>query len=143
MCLYCKIITTLVCHINEVTSFSESVYSLKVKTPTVSEDLTVLAPGHMAPILPTAQGDGMSKKKRRKSLEMTMEERLNAISIDQPTPKTAATEPPKADTLVTLLSQGLQSGDKKILNVCFNNSKVLHRHPLIFIYYKSLVLQSH
>ena len=45
---------------------------------------------------------------------MNMEERLNAISIDK---EQTAKEPPKADTLVRLLTQGLQSGDKKILNV--------------------------
>ena len=69
----------------------------------------------MVPSLPTSH-ETTGKKKRRKSLEMSMEERLNAISIDQPS-KSSTSQPPKADTLATLLAQGLQSGDKKILNV--------------------------
>ena len=44
-----------------------------------------------------------------------MEERLNAITIERP--ESNRRQPPKADTLATLLSQGLQSHDKKILNV--------------------------
>lgn len=48
--------------------------------------------------------------------QMTMEDRLNAISMDV-NGKPAANEPPKADTLSKLLTQGLQSQDKKILNV--------------------------
>ena len=47
---------------------------------------------------------------------MTLDERLHAISIDKPQSKV----PPKTDTLVTLLTQGLQSHDKKILNVSSN-----------------------
>lgn len=43
-----------------------------------------------------------------------MEERLNAISINKPE---TLKEPPKADTLVRLLTQGLQSDDKNILKV--------------------------
>ena len=46
-------------------------------------------------------------------LQMTLDERLHAISIEKPQSKV----PPKTDTLVTLLTQGLQSHDKKILNV--------------------------
>lgn len=47
---------------------------------------------------------------------MTMEDRLNAISIDQ-SPGTTGTSPPKADALALLLTQGLQSQDKLIVNV--------------------------
>jgi len=47
-----------------------------------------------------------------------MEERLNAISIDKPSGAEGGTKhQPKADTLATLLSQGLQSNDAKIINV--------------------------
>ncbi len=48
---------------------------------------------------------------------MTLDERIQAISIERPNEGATATAPPKADTLVTLLTQGLQSEDKKILNV--------------------------
>lgn len=48
-------------------------------------------------------------------LQMSMEERLNAISVDHPSHPTR--EPPQADTLARLLTQGLQSQDKKLINV--------------------------
>ena len=51
---------------------------------------------------------------------MSMEERLQAISAAS---KPGA-GPPKADTLATLLSQALQSQDKKILNVSTVNDSV-------------------
>ena len=44
---------------------------------------------------------------------MTIEERLDALSIDKPTKQRA----PKTDTQATLLSQGLQSQDQQILDV--------------------------
>lgn len=47
---------------------------------------------------------------------MSMEERLNAISVDHP--KQSANKPPQADTLTRLLTQGLQSQDKNTINVC-------------------------
>ena len=54
---------------------------------------------------------------------MTMEERLNAISIDKGnegvTSQGDGRTPPKADAMAVLLAQGLQSSDKKILNVSF------------------------
>ena len=52
---------------------------------------------------------------------MSMEERLNAISVDQPGHQTK--QPPQADTLARLLTQGLQSQDKKILNVSYHSNK--------------------
>ena len=45
---------------------------------------------------------------------MTMEDRLNAISISKPA---GEKEPPRADTLATLLSQGLFSQDQTIIDV--------------------------
>ena len=44
---------------------------------------------------------------------MSLNERLHAIHIDKPGSKV----PPTTNTLVTLLSQGLQSQDNNILNV--------------------------
>ena len=46
---------------------------------------------------------------------MSMGERLNAISVEHPSQQTR--EPPQADTLARLLTQGLQSQDNKLLNV--------------------------
>ncbi|XP_062597839.1 WD repeat-containing protein 43-like [Saccostrea cucullata] len=81
----------------------------KVKTPAVSNDVTVLAPENTVAIGPSLK----EKRKRKPSVsDMNMEERLNAISINKPE---TSKEPPKADTLVRLLTQGLQSEDKNIL----------------------------
>lgn len=81
----------------------------KVKTPTVTNDVTVLAPENTV-----ASGPSLKEKRKRKPSvsDMNMEERLNAISINKPE---TLKEPPKADTLVRLLTQGLQSDDKNIL----------------------------
>ena len=48
---------------------------------------------------------------------MSLEDRLNAIGIDNSTSKVPAQGVPKADNLLVLLVQGLQSSDSKILNV--------------------------
>ena len=45
--------------------------------------------------------------------QLTMEQRLDAISIEKSRPK----EPPVANNLALLLTQGLTSNDSKILNV--------------------------
>ncbi len=47
---------------------------------------------------------------------MTLEDRLKAIGLDKQQ-QSSGQEPPKANNLATLLSQGLQSEDKRILNV--------------------------
>ena len=57
---------------------------------------------------------------------MTLNERLHAISIDKP----ESNVPPKTNTLVTLLTQGLQSGDNTILNVSSISCFGLTRHVL-------------
>ena len=48
---------------------------------------------------------------------MTIEERLSAMGMEQKAEQKGVSAPPKADTLALLLAQGLQSQDKKILNV--------------------------
>ena len=63
--------------------------------------------------------------------QMSMEERLQAMGVDQKGAKSgSAREPPKADTMSTLLSQGLQSHDKKILSVSVISLSLIHRHFL-------------
>jgi len=49
-------------------------------------------------------------------LQMSMEQRLGAISLDKS--DTTAKQAPQADTLIVSLVQGLQSKDQKILTVC-------------------------
>ncbi|KAJ8308007.1 hypothetical protein KUTeg_012881 [Tegillarca granosa] len=102
-------------------NFIKPVFEKLIKTPEVSKDLTVLAPGFMAPERPTQDETAVKRKKRKLSVsEMTIEDRLNAISMDV-NGKPPANEPPKADTLSKLLTQGLQSQDKKILNNVLQN----------------------
>ena len=59
---------------------------------------------------------------------MTLDERLTAISMDEPAEASAGRLPPKAHTLATLLTQGLQSNDKKILQTVLQHSdnKIIH-----------------
>nr|KAG5703548.1 hypothetical protein BaRGS_020182 [Batillaria attramentaria] len=92
-------------------SFLKPKFEKVVKTPDLSSGSTVMYPGQMAP-----QGPSMepARRKRKPSAsELTLEERLNAISVDKP--DQSPRKPPKADTLVNLLTQGLQSKDGKIL----------------------------
>ena len=55
---------------------------------------------------------------------MTIEERLNVTSIDKSEEKKPSIKP-SADSLATLLAQGLQSSDRAIINVRFFNKSCL------------------
>lgn len=55
--------------------------------------------------------------------EMTMEERVNALSLRRDS-ETERLQPLKADSLSVLLSQGLQSNDKEILNRVLQNTSL-------------------
>ncbi|KAL5008350.1 hypothetical protein ScPMuIL_013931 [Solemya velum] len=87
----------------------------RVKTPSISKDMTLLTPGQIAPSGPLQQGQ--RRKRKPSTTELSMAERLNAMSVDMPT----ATAPPTADSVAVLLTQGLQSQDKKILNNVLQN----------------------
>lgn len=87
----------------------------KIKTPDISKDCTVLIPGLMAPNGPSQEAAKRTKRNRKSSVtDMSMEDRLNAISVDHPGQST--NKPPQADTLVRLLTQGLQSQDQSTIN---------------------------
>ncbi|XP_041469636.1 WD repeat-containing protein 43-like [Lytechinus variegatus] len=94
----------------------------RVKRPITSGDVTVLGPNNMAPSRPIQGLEEPSKsarkKAKRKSLrtELSMEDRLNALSIAQARPDIDKSQPPRADVMVTLLSQGLQSQDRELLD---------------------------
>ena len=73
-----------------------------------------------------------------------MEERLNAIGIDQPSTSQSSgvKQPPKADTLALLLSQGLQSRDKSIITVSMKKSDIqdcAQRKVLVFDYFSTWI----
>ena len=62
---------------------------------------------------------------------MSMEERLQVMGVDQKGAKSgSARQPPKADTMSTLLSQGLQSHDKKILSVSAISLSLTRLHSI-------------
>jgi hypothetical protein len=61
-----------------------------------------------------------NKRKSTEPSQMSLVERLNAIGIDDSNKNTKTSTNnsiPKADNLLVLLVQGLQSNDAKILNV--------------------------
>ncbi|XP_076442645.1 WD repeat-containing protein 43-like [Babylonia areolata] len=90
----------------------------QVKTPEVAGS-TVLYPGQMAPARPDTE-PGTSRRKRKKSVsELTVVERLEAMGVDNPEQPSGSSKPPKADQLVVQLTQGLQSGDAKLLTNAF------------------------
>lgn len=70
----------------------------------------------MAPL----NNSSSAKRKSTEPSQMSLEERLNAIGIDDSNKNTknnSNSSIPKADNLLVLLVQGLQSNDAKILNV--------------------------
>ncbi|XP_033097150.1 WD repeat-containing protein 43-like [Anneissia japonica] len=98
----------------------------KVRQPLTSQDVTVLAPGNMAPARPSQETDGFKKdNNKRKSLrtELSLAERLNTMEIAQAIPQTSKTQQPKTESLAVLLTQGLQSRDKDILRRVFRYNK--------------------
>lgn len=67
----------------------------------------------------TAPADGLHYEAAHVMLllQLTMEERLHAISLDKSDTRGGATAPPTAESVVHLLTQALQSKDKKLLSV--------------------------
>jgi len=64
-------------------------------------------------------------------LQITVEERLNAIgSVETPSDGGRSTSTPKTDSLEVLLTQGLLSDDKKMLNVSVNAALIHLMHCL-------------
>lgn len=99
----------------------------QVKRPVISEHMTTLRPSDSQPI--QASKNKEKKRLRRSSVsDLTMEDRLNAMSSDTPAADNGTVrQPPVANTLCRLLQQGLQSGDSKILTGVFqeNNEAIV------------------
>ncbi|XP_072032616.1 WD repeat-containing protein 43-like [Amphiura filiformis] len=87
----------------------------KVKKPLATADAAVHGPTTLAP------AKGAKRKQSRKQL--TMEDRINALSIAQAVPETDLKKVPTSGTLVQLLTQGLQSQDKDMLERVFYHQK--------------------
>ncbi|XP_006816305.1 WD repeat-containing protein 43-like [Saccoglossus kowalevskii] len=88
----------------------------KVKTPLTSEEVKIVTTQHFVPMGPqdasTSRG-AVTKRKTQKN-EVAMEDRLNAISLASQNLQMSSI--PQSDSLVLLLTQGLQSQDKQILS---------------------------
>ncbi|KAK3708240.1 hypothetical protein RRG08_023649 [Elysia crispata] len=109
----------------------------QVKRPEISDHLTTLVPsGSQTQVASRNKG---KKRMRRSSVsDLTVEERLNAMSTDTLT-EGPTRQPPLANTLSRLLQQGLLSGDKKILVGVFQETNemvvrnTIRRLPVSFV----------
>ncbi|GFO17160.1 WD repeat-containing protein 43-like [Plakobranchus ocellatus] len=109
----------------------------QVKRPEISEHVTTLVPSGTQPQAAT-RIKGKNRSRRSSVSDLTVEERLNAMSTDAPS-EGPAKQPPVANTLGRLLQQGLLSGDKKILAGVFQETNdtvvrnTIRRLPVSFI----------
>ncbi|XP_013780540.1 WD repeat-containing protein 43-like [Limulus polyphemus] len=91
----------------------------KLKQPEKGKVVKYLAPDHMVPAGPIEDGDlslGKRKRELANSNELPMEERLNALHLEKLPETSSSKGTPRADNMVHLLLQGLQSKDSKLLN---------------------------
>ncbi|XP_076799929.1 WD repeat-containing protein 43-like [Clavelina lepadiformis] len=89
---------------------------MKLREPIKNKYASSIAPG-----VPGHSVGGISGKKRKKlpsvgESQLTMEERLSALSVEPPPVVKETTLAPTADSFSVLLSQGLQSNDRDVLN---------------------------
>ncbi|XP_046551150.1 WD repeat-containing protein 43-like [Haliotis rubra] len=120
------------------TAFKKDGGVSKIRTPGVSKEATVLVPANMVPKDPSLSAD--KRRKRQNSVgELTMEERLHAISLDKSDTKGGASAPPTAESVVHLLTQALQSKDKKLLSTVLHRSgekviqKTIRKLPIVCV----------
>jgi U3 small nucleolar RNA-associated protein 5 len=102
----------------------------KIETPLVAKELKVFAPAAAAAVA--------SKRKSTEPTQMSLEERLNVMGIDNENENDNENDNvylmkngqmPKTDNLLVLLVQGLQSNDAKMLNhvLQHKNEKVVSK----------------
>ncbi|CAL1536918.1 unnamed protein product [Lymnaea stagnalis] len=100
-------------------SINKEEYS-QVKRPEISKHMTTLVPADSQPL--SATRNKGSKRLRRSSVsDLTVGERLSAMSTDTPHDGQSRQQP-LANTLSRLLQQGLLSGDSKILTNVFQET---------------------
>ncbi|XP_059169796.1 WD repeat-containing protein 43-like isoform X2 [Physella acuta] len=92
----------------------------QVKRPEISKHMTTLIPADSQPLTATRNKD-KNRLRRTSVSELTVEERLAAMSTDTPS-EVNVKQPPVANTLSRLLQQGLLSGDSKILTGVFQET---------------------
>ncbi|XP_071963272.1 WD repeat-containing protein 43-like [Antedon mediterranea] len=109
-----------------ISQISQDKVADKIRKPLTSEEVTLLAPGNMAPTGPSQDTNSNNlKQSKRKSLrtELSLAERINTMEIAQAVPETSTSQQPKTESLAVLLTQGLQSRDKDILRRVFRYNK--------------------
>ncbi|KAI1895175.1 hypothetical protein AGOR_G00103590 [Albula goreensis] len=118
----------LVRDIQATLSLSMDTAVTKVKTPVVSANVKVLAPGlpgHNAPVK-TGSAESQKRKQESGTKEMSIEERLGEIDLSTvPGGKKSQKEAVslQTDSYAVLLVQGLESKDSQILNKIFQTKK--------------------
>ncbi|XP_064484330.1 WD repeat-containing protein 43-like [Ornithodoros turicata] len=107
--------TWLVRQLQSQSTSKQEVESSVVKQPQISsKDVKSLAPGHMTPSVSTV-------KTKTPVSKLPMEERLKVLDSEEWEEKDER-EPPRADNLCQLLSQGLQSDDDRLLSSVLDRS---------------------
>ncbi|PIK43134.1 putative WD repeat-containing protein 43 [Apostichopus japonicus] len=114
----------------------------KVSRPGAAEDATVLTPHSSAPLRPALATDrekSVRSKRKAEKPEVSLEDKLNAISLAQTQSGSGKTEQPNLNSMVTLLTQALQSQDKNLLLKVLTQTKVqliqrtVHRLPVVLV----------
>nr|XP_002128623.1 WD repeat-containing protein 43 [Ciona intestinalis] len=98
---------------------------LKLKEPLKNkENVTTIVPGVPGHNRLAVEKSGTKRKKNPSigEAQLTLEERLTAMSVDTASPNGDYKAPPNADSLAILLSQGLQSNDRDVLNQVLQHS---------------------
>lgn len=107
--------TWLVRQLQSQSMSKQEVESSVVKQPQVAErDVRSLAPGHMAPSVSV-------DRRRTAPSKLPMEERLKVLDTEEARDE-GTREPPRADSLCQLLTQGLQSADDRLLSTVLDRS---------------------
>ncbi|KAH9519592.1 WD repeat-containing protein 43 [Bulinus truncatus] len=100
-------------------SLSKEEYS-QVKRPEISKNVTTMIPADSQPV-PASRNKGKKRIRRTSVTDLTVEERLAAMSTDTLS-ESHSKQPPIANTLSKLLQQALLSGDHKLLTGVFQET---------------------
>ncbi|GAB1601276.1 WD repeat-containing protein 43-like [Argonauta hians] len=87
----------------------------------VSKKTTVLTPSHLVSSGPKVENNTNSVNKKKRKSELSLQERLKVINSEQCVEVATSHQPPMADSMAVLLTQGLTSSDRSILD------NVLHK----------------
>ncbi|XP_029642688.1 WD repeat-containing protein 43 isoform X1 [Octopus sinensis] len=88
----------------------------KVILGEVSKDTTILTPSHMVSSGPKVENNTHFLSKKKRISELSLQDRLKAINYDQSVEVPTTNQPPLADSMAVLLTQGLTSEDRSILD---------------------------